>query len=275
MARTNKKLSPETIRKAAWRHAWTLQWCWNYERMQASGVAYTMVPVMKELYTDNDEICENLERHMQFYNSHPGTSAAVIGAAVALEQDYQPEMADSIKIALMGPMASLGDTIQGVLIQPMAYTIAAGLASEGSFMALPVVIIPLLLLFLARWPLFSWGYNRSVNIIQDVSGASTFNDLRDAASILGITVIGGFVPSMINTKFRDIPYGTIVNDAGEVVPNLINVQGALDSFLPRLLPIALVAFCYWLLKSKKQKPINVILILAVVAFVLGAAGIWG
>ena len=37
--------------------------------------------------------------------------------------------------------------------------------------------------------------------------------------------------------------------------------------------IALVAFCYWLLKSKKISPVKVILIVAVVAFVLGAAGI--
>ena len=96
MARTNKKLSKEALKKAARRHNWTLQWCWNYERMQASGMAYAMVPVMQELYDDNDEVCENLERHMQFYNCHPGASAAILGAAVALEEDYQPEMADSI-----------------------------------------------------------------------------------------------------------------------------------------------------------------------------------
>ena len=43
--------------------------------------------------------------------------------------------------------------------------------------------------------------------------------------------------------------------------------------LPYILPIALVAFCYWLLKSKKVSPVKVILIVAVLAFVLGAAGI--
>ena len=168
MARTNAKLSEQALKQAATRHNWALQWCWNYERMQASGSAYAMVPVMKELYDNNDEICENLERHMQFYNCHPGGSAVIMGAAVALEEGYESEMSDSIKVALMGPLAGIGDTIQAVLVKPIAYIIAAGLAAEGSFLSLPVIILPLLALFLARWPLFKWGYNRSVAILEDI-----------------------------------------------------------------------------------------------------------
>lgn len=71
MARTNKKLSKAALSKCATRHNWGLQWCWNYERMQASGFAWAMVPVMKELYDTDEEVCSNLERHMQFYNTHP------------------------------------------------------------------------------------------------------------------------------------------------------------------------------------------------------------
>lgn len=186
MARTNAKLSEQALKQAATRHNWALQWCWNYERMQASGFAYAMVPVMKELYDNNDEICENLERHMQFYNCHPGGSAVIMGAAVALEEGYESEMSDSIKVALMGPLAGIGDTIQAVLVKPIAYIIAAGLAAEGSFLSLPVIILPLLALFLARWPLFKWGYNRSVAILEDIEGNTDFNTLRKAAQILGL-----------------------------------------------------------------------------------------
>jgi mannose/fructose/N-acetylgalactosamine-specific phosphotransferase system component IID len=41
-----------------------------------------------------------------------------------------------------------------------------------------------------------------------------------------------------------------------------------------MLPIVFVGFCYWLLK-KKVSPVRVILIVAVVAFVLGALGVMG
>ncbi|MEA4911370.1 MAG: PTS system mannose/fructose/sorbose family transporter subunit IID [Oscillospiraceae bacterium] len=275
MAKTNKKLSEAALKKAANRHNWTLQWCWNYERMQASGFAYAMVPIMQELYDTNDEVCENLERHMQFYNCHPGASAIIMGASVALEEDYQPEMSDSIKVALMGPLAGIGDTVQAVLVQPITYIIAASLANEGSLLAVPVVIIPLLILFLLRWPLFRWGYNRSVKIIEDISGNSDFNSLREAAQILGLTVVGGFVPSMIGVKLKYAYTKELTNEAGEAVTKTIALQDTLDGILPYLLPICLVGLCYWLLKTKKISPVKVILIVAVLAFVLGALGIMG
>lgn len=61
---------------------------------------------------------------------------------------------------------------------------------------------------------------------------------------------------------------------GEAVVKTVALQDTLDGILPRLLPIILVGFCYWLLK-KKVTPVRVILIVAVLAFVLGALGILG
>ena len=275
MARTNAKLSEQALKKAAKRHNWALQWCWNYERMQASGFAYAMVPIMQELYDNNDEVCENLERHMQFYNCHPGGSSVIMGAATALEEGYETDMSDSIKVALMGPLAGIGDTIQAVLVKPIAYIIAAALAAEGSFLSLPVIILPLFALFLARWPLFKWGYKRSVAILEDIEGNTDFNTLRKAAQILGLTVVGGFVPSMIGLALK-YTYSRSLTDptTGETVVKTVALQDTLDGILPKLLPIILVAFCYWLLK-KKINPVRVILIVAVIAFVLGALGILG
>lgn len=277
MAKTGKKLSQQTLKRAAWRHAWALQWCWNYERMQASGFAYTMLPIMQELYDDNEEVCQNLERHMQFYNSHPGASALIAGASAALEGEYQNDMSDSIKVALMGPMAGIGDTIQAVLVQPIAFIMGASLAAEGNGLGVLFILIPVLLMFWARWPLFYWGYNRSVKIIEDISGDSDFNDMRDAAGILGLVVVGGFVPSILGVRvawtYQHII--EVMDDYGEYVEyaRTVSVQDALDRILPHMVALIMVGFCYWLLKVKRIKPVRVILILAVVAFVLGALGI--
>jgi PTS system mannose-specific IID component len=268
MARTNQKLSEKAKKSAITRHNWALQWCWNYERMQASGYAYAMVPVMKELYDTEEEVCQNLERHMQFYNSHPGASAVIFGASVALEENYQPELSDSIKVALMGPMASIGDTIQGVLIQPFTFIISAALANEGNLLALPVLFAPMLLLWFARWPVFWWGYRRSVKVIEDVSGSTDFNLLREAAQILGLTVIGGFVPGMVGLSLK----WSYTREIDGVVET-IKLQDTLNGILPYLLPIALVGFCYWLLRSRRVSPVKVILIVAIITFVLGAAGV--
>ncbi|MPN04669.1 PTS system mannose-specific EIID component [bioreactor metagenome] len=273
MARTNKKLTKSAIAKACSRHNFFLQICWNYERMQAAGYAYAMVPVIKELYDDNDERCRQLERHMQFYNTHPGASAVIFGADVALEESYETEMGDNLKVALMGPLAGIGDTIQAVLVTPPFNILAASLAVEGSWLAPVMATLPLIVLFLVRWPLFTFGYKRSVNVIEDVSGSAGFDQLQTAASVLGMTVIGGFVPSMLKSlTIKWAPGTTIEGDSG-AISGVADIQKTLDAILPYLVPIVLVWFCYWMIKIKKITPLKALLILFVIMFAAGATGV--
>ena len=273
MARTNKKLSAKALKSACNRHALVLQWCWNYEKMQGSGWGYAMVPVVKELYDDTAEQCRELERHSQFFNTNPFASALEFGACVALEEAYETEMSDSLKSALMGPLAAIGDTIASVLLRPPLWIMAASLANEGNWFSLVLVMLPTLITFVAKWPLFNYGYKKGAEIINDVAGSGTLNKLQIAASILGMTVLGGFVPSMINIKFLPIKVGEIVNEAGEVIPNYFDLQSTLDASLPKILPISVVALCYYLIKVKGISALKCILILIVLTFVLGALGV--
>lgn len=273
MARTNKKLSKKALSKAAFRYNACLQWCWNYEKMQGAGYAYAMKPVFDELYDDNDERCRNLERHMQFYNTNPCAGAVQFGASVALEENYQMEVADSLKVALMGPLAAIGDTVQAILLNPPLNILAASLAADGSWLSAVIAILPSLLTFVVRWPLFNYGYRKGEEVISDVAGTGTFDTLQVAASILGITVIGGFIPSILGLKLADIQVGTITNEAGEIVPNIIKVQSMLDAILPYLLPVGVTALCYLCIKKFRISPLKTILILAVIAFALGSVGI--
>ena len=269
------KLSKSALSKACSRHNWGLQWCWNYEKMQAAGYAYAILPVFKELYSSDEEICRNLERHMAFYNTHPGASALIFGADVALEEAGQGETGDSLKIALMGPLAGIGDTIQAVLVTPPFNIIAAGLAAEGSWASILFSTLPVLALFLLRWPLFNYGYKQGANVINDVSGAGTLDSLQTGASILGVTVMGGFVPSMIGATLPLKLGKDLVDEAGNVVQEAQTLQGALDAIFPYLVPIIITGLCYYGIKVKKSKPLTIILILFVISFVLGALGIMG
>ena len=278
MARTNAKLSKKALSSACTRHNWALQWCWNYERMQAAGYAYAMVPVIKELYDTEEDQCRQLERHMQFYNTHPGTSALIMGADVALEEAYQPEMGDSLKVALMGPLAGVGDTIQGVLVTPTFSIIAASMAAEGNWLSILVSSLPLFVLWILRWPLFNYGYKQGVNVISDVNSMSVLDDLQVAASVLGITVVGGFVPSIlaglkINPEFMKTEM--ISPETGEVVSSAggAKFQEGLDAILPYLIPIVVTFFCYWMIKNRKVTPLKTILVLSVLAFLAGAFGV--
>ena len=271
----SKKLSQAALKAACNRHNWTLQWCWNYEKMQASGYGYAMVPVVKELYEGEERQCRELERHMAFYNTHPGSSALILGAGIALEEGGQPEVHDSLKIALMGPLAGIGDTIQAVLVTPPFNIIAAGLANEGNAVgAILASTLPLLALFVIRWPLFNYGYKKGAEVIADVSGAGTLDKLQLGASVLGVTVMGGFVPSMIGATLP-VKLGSdkvIVVDGVENLMEAKTLQSVLDAIFPCLVPLGLTFGCYALIKKYKMSPLNVILVLAAVSFVLGALG---
>jgi len=269
--KTAVKLSRQALKKAAARHNWTLQWCWNYERMQASGFAYALVPVMKELYSTDEEICENLERHMAFYSSHPGTSAIAFGASVALEENYKKDISTSIKTALMGPLTSIGDTIQNSLIHPFAFLISAALAVgsyPGNLFSIPVLLIPFLIYFWVRWPFFWWGYKQSGKVIDHVKRKSEFAALQNAAQMVGLTVLGGLVPQVLSKLNFKLGWVRRIN--GTRVGEPFDFQAVLDGILPYALPLGLVAFCYWMLKYRGLSPAKTAVIMVVITFVLGA-----
>jgi PTS system mannose-specific IID component len=271
MAETNQKISRQALKKAAARHNWMLQWGWNYERIQASGFAYSLVPVMKELYTTDEEICENLERHMELYSSHPGTSAITFGASVALEERYQKDIAASIKTTLMGPLTGIGDTIQSAFIHPFAFLLSAALAVgqyPGNLFSIPVLIIPFVLYFWVRWPFFWWGYKQSAGALDNVKRQNEFSHLKNAFQMLSLTVLGGFIPSLLSTLRFKISWIRQID--GKTLGDPFDFQTVLDGILPYLLPFGFVAFCYWMLKSRGLSPVKTAVIIAVISFVLGA-----
>jgi PTS system mannose-specific IID component len=182
-------------------------------------------------------------------------------------------MGDNLKVALMGPLAGIGDTVQAVLVTPPFNILAASLAVEGNWMAPVMATLPLIVLFVVRWPLFNFGYKRSVNVIEDVSGSSGFEKLQVAASVLGMTVIGGFVPSMLKSLVIKWSPSVSLEGEGGVITGTSDIQKTLDAILPYLLPILLVGFCYWLIKIRKVTPLKTLLVVFVLMFLAGAFGI--
>jgi len=268
MARTNAKVSQAALKKARWRHANTLQHCWNYERMQATGFAYSIAPVIRELYDTEEEVCEQLKRHLQFFNTNPTPSCAILGASIALEEQYQTEASDSIKIALMGPFAGIGDAIFATLVKPLAYIIGTSLANEGSFLSVPVIIIPFVLFYLAKYPLFDLGYKGADNLLTSMTDGGALNKLTKGAEILGLIVFGGFAPSMVG---GNLAY-TYSKEIDGVVKQ-VALQDTLDKLFPHMIPVALVALCYYLIKVKHFTSTKCLLVLLAGGFVLGALGI--
>jgi PTS system mannose-specific IID component len=267
-------LSPAVVRKAMWRHLITLQWSWNYERMQALGYLYSMLPVINAVYKDKAERIAAMKRHLVFYNTNPQVgSPPIFGATVALEAQRQGEAVDSLKVGLMGPFAGIGDTIQAILYRPIIAVFAASLALGGSIFGPVLIFLSGILWTALMIPLFYLGYRQGIGVAKEVSAEGRLTRVTEMVTMMGMIVIGGFIPSIMAAVKTPLTYIQNVTIQGKLVTESVAVQTTLDKILPYMLPLAFVALAYWLLRGLKLSAVWVLLLLAVIAFVCGAFGI--
>ncbi|HFH6720085.1 TPA: PTS system mannose/fructose/sorbose family transporter subunit IID [Streptococcus agalactiae] len=297
------KLSKSDRQKVWWRSQF-LQGSWNYERMQNMGWAYALIPALKKLYTTKEDRAAALERHMEFFNTHPYVAAPIIGVTLALEEEkasgtpVEDKAIQGVKIGMMGPLAGIGDPVFWFTIRPILGALGASLASAGNILG-PII-------FFVGWNLirmsFLWytqelGYKSGKEITKDMSGG-ILQDITKGASILGMFILAVLVKRWVAINFTvDLPKKTLSEGAyinfpkdhvsgqqlhdilGQVQSGLSldkmqpqTLQGQLDSLIPGLAGLLLTFFCMWLLK-KKVSPITIIIGLFIVGILARLAGV--
>ena len=291
------QLSKSDRQKVWWRSQF-LQGSWNYERMQNLGWAYSLIPAIKKLYTKKEDQAAALERHLEFFNTHPYVAAPIMGVTLALEEERAngTEIDDAaiqgVKIGMMGPLAGIGDPVFWFTVRPILGALGASLAATGN------IVGPLLFFFgwnairmSFLWYTQEFGYKAGSEITKDMSGG-ILKDITKGASILGMFIIGVLVKQWVNIGFKinlpsttltdpkayvEIPDGSVT---GEKLVEILNrapginlgpvkhntLQGQLDSLIPGLLGLLLTFLCMWLLK-KKVSPIIIIVALFIVGIV--------
>ena len=131
------QLSKSDRQKVWWRSQF-LQGSWNYERMQNLGWAYSLIPAIKKLYTKKEDQAAALERHLEFFNTHPYVAAPIMGVTLALEEERANgvEIDDAaiqgVKIGMMGPLAGIGDPVFWFTVRPILGALGASLAASGN-----------------------------------------------------------------------------------------------------------------------------------------------
>ena len=268
------QVTEQDVRSAMWRHIITLQWSWNYERMQALGWLWSMLPILTKVYRDPEQLKLAMRRNINFYNTNPVVgSPAIFGAAVAMEQEQNPDMSDSLKVGLMGPFAGIGDTVMAILARPIVAVFAAAMAMSGSIGGAWLMFLTGLA-FVATMPWqFRLGYRQGLNMVNEVASGGRIQQITEAATIMGMIVIGGFVPSILAGVTTPLKFARTLMVQGKATEKVVEVQGILDQIVPYILPVAFVALAYWLLKSRKWSPVKVLLLLMVLAFVGSAVKI--
>lgn len=229
-----------------------LQGSWNFERMQALGYCFGMIPVLKRLY-DGDELKAALKRHLEFYNTQPFMTAPIIGITAALEeqrangQNIGDGVINGLKVGMMGPLAGVGDPVFWGTLRPMLAALGASLALGGNVLG-PIVFFVLFnaVRLAMRWYGIRYGYDKGVGIVKDIGG-NKLQKLTEGASILGLFIMGALV-SKWTTLNIPLVISSVTMPDGSVATT--TVQSILDQLLPGLAPLALTFICMALLRRK-------------------------
>ena len=297
------QLSKSDRQKVWWRSTF-LQGSWNYERMQNLGWAYALIPAIKKLYTSKEDRAAALERHLEFFNTHPYVAAPIIGVTLALEEEkangaeIDNTAIQGVKIGMMGPLAGIGDPVFWFTVRPILGALGASLAASGNLVG------PLLFFFgwnairmAFLWYTQEFGYKAGSEITKDMSGG-ILKDITKGASILGMFILAVLVQRWVSINFtinlpgKQLSEGAYINFpegpvTGAELKGILGqalsgmsldrvqpqtLQGQLDSLIPGLMGLLLTFLCMWLLK-KKVSPISIILALFAVGIAARFFGI--
>ncbi|MBU5591556.1 PTS system mannose/fructose/sorbose family transporter subunit IID [Clostridium sp. MSJ-4] len=257
------------IKEIFW-SSFALEECYNYERQQALGFAIGMWPAIKRYYKTKEEQAEALVRHMSIFNTTPHVVSAITGVATVLEKeasenkDFDKNIINNVKVALMGPLAGIGDSFFWGTVRVIATGIGLSLAQQGSILG-PILF---LLIFnvphlIIRYYGAVFGYKFGLGLMSNAKDTGILSKVSKGATIVGLMVIGGMSASMVklNTTLNFNIGGTA-----------FALQKYIDQIFPLLLPLLYTLGMFKLLK-KGYKSTTILLITIAVGIVGSLIGL--
>lgn len=215
-----EQLDQKTLNKMVWRSLF-LQASFNYERMQSGGWLYGILPGLKKIHKNKDDLAASMSHNLEFFNTHPFLVTFVMGIVLSMEQNKADiPMIRAVRVAAMGPLGGIGDALFWFTLVPITAGITSNMAINGN-VAAPFIFLLVFNIaqFVLRYFLMNWSYKLGTDAI----GILTENakEFTRAASILGIFVVGSLTCVYGATKVNVvIPNGETneVHSVTTVVP---------------------------------------------------------
>jgi mannose/fructose/N-acetylgalactosamine-specific phosphotransferase system component IID/mannose/fructose/N-acetylgalactosamine-specific phosphotransferase system component IIC len=260
------QLLDEKTLEAVTLRSYQLEADFSMERFQGTGFGYSMIPALKVFYKDRpEEFNEALSRHIEFFNTTPTVVTLITGIALALEEEKATKgtvtggAISSVKVALMGPAAGIGDAIFWGSYRIICASIACELGVAGN-LAAPWVFLVLFNIpnvVIHHYGL-RWTYKLGSNVIRQLYESGLIEKITLCCSIMGMTMVGAMTGSLVS-----------VTTALEFSINeqVFKLQEVLDSIMPNLLSLVTVL----ILSRVMKKETNVVKVI----FILMAVGILG
>ena len=243
----------------------TSEMCLSYERLMSLGFCHAMLPILKRLYPDKDDLADAMTRHMAFFNTENQFGALIPGMIASVEEerangtDYSDEVINGLKIGLMGPLAGVGDTITQGLVKTILLAICVEMGLKGNVWGSIIFFVLYTAYILGvGYTMFFSGYKLGKNAFSKISDTSIIRKLTDCMGVLGMTVAGCMIANYVSIQ-------TVATfTSGDTV---IEIQALLDEIMPGILSVGTVFILYAFIR----KNVSVIKIMGVLV-VIGILG---
>lgn len=178
--------------------------------------------------------------------------------------EMNPESIGAVKIALMGPLAGIGDSFFWGTFRMIACGVGAPMAAEGNIVGVILyLLLNLIPSTLTRWYGFKLGYAGGRQFLSKIQADGTLAKMTDAAKVLAMVVIGGMIPQIVKFPIAL----TLEMGGGQFV-----LADVLEGIMPNLLPLLLSIFVYRFI-MKGVKPNTIIFSLLGLGIVLTLLGV--
>ena len=248
---------------------------WLYAEVQSNNVVFqglshmlSLMDSLRKLYPNDDDYREALKRNSQFYNTEGTIGAVVNGMTLSMEEEratgenVPDEVMYSMRTALMGPMAGIGDSLVWGTCKTISLSIATTFALSGNLLAVPAALMfPLVTYFIGRW-LYGLGYDLGRTAVMNMLKSGIMDKIIMACGMLGLMVMGAL--SAENVALEIATEFTLANTADP-----ISIPGMIDAVAPGLLPLAVIGLISLYLKKHNNK--YGLLIVAIIALSIVAS----
>lgn len=202
-------LDKKTLNKMVWRSLF-LQASFNYERMQAGGWLYAILPGLLKIHKDNkDDLAASMSHNLEFFNTHPFLVTFVMGIVLSLEQNKADiPTIRAVRVSAMSPLGGIGDALFWFTLVPITAGITSNMAISGNIAAPFIFLIIFnVVQFAVRYILMHWSYKLGTDAIGVLTAQAKV--FTRAASILGVFIVGALTCVYGATKLDvQIPNGS-------------------------------------------------------------------
>lgn len=276
-------LTPEKqkgIIRRLFTRVWWLMFCTSYTKQQGTTTVWVLEPFLADIYgKGTDEYYDALQRHQNFFNTTPMFASFIFAIVISMEyerkaaldrgEEYDDSSIEAIKVALMGPIAGIGDSIQLSVLRVIATGVAIDFSQQGSWLG-PILYA---LIYnvpdqIIHWYCGSLGMKLGTGFVTEAMESG-----KMAAFTKGFTVLGMIMVGAMTAKFVTVTTTLKIATGGAT----FNLQSTLDSIMPGLVPLAITLGCFAYVRKSTNKnsamiALGVIILACVVLTLLGVTG---